>query len=64
MVNLVEILFGIAIGSGVVCLLAFIQSKSGGERAIKYRDRMKAACFISVISLGLAVAGELMLHWM
>lgn len=62
MVTVVEILFGIAIGSGIVCLLAFVQSKSGGERAIKYKQRLRASCVVGLVALGLAVLGELALR--
>lgn len=63
MENFVEILFGIAIGSGIVCILAFIQSKSGAERAPKYRSRMRKACIVSLISLVAAMIGEILLHF-
>lgn len=62
MVNVVESLFGIAILAGLISGLAFIQSKSGPERAPKYRARMRRFCIIGCVALGLAIAGEVLLH--
>lgn len=61
MESFVQILFGIAIGSGAVCVLAFVQSKSGGERALRYRERMRNACIVSLVAVAVAVMGELLL---
>jgi hypothetical protein len=62
MVNLVETLFGIAIVSGVICVLAFIQSKSPGEGSLKYRRRLRMSCTIGLVALGLGVIGEVLLR--
>jgi hypothetical protein len=59
MVNLVEILFGIAIGSALVGVLAFIQSRAGGDRKANYTQRMKTAFMTGGIALALAAAGEI-----
>ena len=62
MVNFVEILFGIAIGSTFVGILSFVQSKSGGERAVRYRERMRQAFTIAIAVGVLAVIGEILLQ--
>ena len=58
MVSFVETLFGIAIGATLVAILAFVQSKSGGERALKYQRRMKSAFSLAGVFLVLAIIGE------
>ena len=62
MVNFVETLFGVAIGATLIAVLAFIQSKSGPERAPKYRARMKSALTVAGAFLLLAIIGEIYLQ--
>ena len=62
MVNFVEMLFGVAIGAALVGALAFVQSKSGGERAEKYRLRMKSAFTLAAGFLIAGIIGEIYLR--
>jgi hypothetical protein len=62
MVNFVEMLFGVAIGATLIAVLAFIQSKSGPERAVKYTMRMKSALTVAGAFLLLAIIGEIYLR--
>jgi hypothetical protein len=62
LVNLVEALFGIAIGTGLFALWAFVKAKRKTDRASHYRMRARSACLIGCVALGLAVIGEILLH--
>jgi hypothetical protein len=62
MVNLVETLFGITIGAMLIAGLAYVQSRSGPERAPRYQTRMRRALAVAAISGALAVAGEIVLQ--
>lgn len=60
MVNLLEILYGITIGAGLVTLLAWIQSRAPG-RADKYRRRFR---LFRWITLGAAVGAMVLFQYL
>jgi hypothetical protein len=47
MINFIETLFGITIASLVIAGIAYVQSRSGGERALRYRERMQRMLIIA-----------------
>jgi hypothetical protein len=41
MVNFVETLFGVTVVAALVALVAWVQSRGGGDRAVRYGRRMR-----------------------
>lgn len=62
MVNLVETLFVIAIISALIAGLAYIQSRSGGEREVRYRTRMRRFLRLAIATGVMAIVGEVLIR--
>jgi hypothetical protein len=62
MVNLVETLIGICIASLLIAGLAWVQSRSGGEREAKYRTRMRRFLILAAITGIAGAVGEILLR--
>ena len=61
MVNVVETIFGIAIGAGLVWITYAILSRKGGDKAVKYQPRIRRARIVALTALVLGVVGEILL---
>jgi hypothetical protein len=62
MVNLVESLLGITLGSAVAALFYYIRYRGGGERAEKHRTMMRRALLFTGVAGGLTVIGEILIR--
>ena len=59
-VNLLEVLYGVTVGAALVAALAWVQSRSGGERGARYGRRMRRASAVAMVcALGAAVLYQL-----
>jgi hypothetical protein len=59
MVNFVETLIAITVIAALIAILAWIQSRAGGERKIRYRRRMRNALAVMLACGALATALEI-----
>ena len=62
MVNVVQTLFGIAIGAAAVWILYALLARGSGDKASKYQPRIRRARIVALTALVLAVVGEIMLR--
>jgi hypothetical protein len=61
MINALEFIIGLAIGTGFAALYYFARVRGGGPQTERYRLRMRQALTIFGVSAVLAIAGRLFL---
>jgi hypothetical protein len=61
MINSLELIAGLAIGTGLVALYYFVMTRRGGANADRYRMRMRQALIICGVASVLAIAGKIIL---
>jgi hypothetical protein len=59
MINSLELIIGLAVGTGLVALYYFIMMRRGGAKVDRYRMRMRQALTISGVASVLAIAGKI-----
>ena len=61
MINALELIIALAIGTGFAALYYFVRVRRGGPHTERYRLRMRQALTIFGVATALAIAGEVFL---
>jgi hypothetical protein len=59
MINSLELVIGLAVGTGLVALYYFVMMKRGGANVDRYRMRMRQALIIFGVATVLAIVGNI-----
>jgi hypothetical protein len=59
MINSLELIIGLAVGTGLVALYYFVMMKRGGTNVDRYRMRMRQALTIFGVATVLAIMGKI-----